>query len=283
MGNKAELNFKAINKPLNIVSLGAGVQSSALVLMAKHGVITPMPDCAIFSDTQAEPKEVYKWLDWLEKQLPFPVHRITKGDIVSESFLVRTNKKTGKKYVAVNAPTYMIDKIGKKSMMSRQCTTVYKIQPIVKKIRELANIKHGEKEVKVIQWMGISYDEAHRMKPSKYHFIENRYPLIEKDFTRGHCLEWMQNNNYPRPPRSACYFCPFKSDVEWNDLKENSPEEFAMAVKYEKDLQNIVKQTSFKDPSFLHRSCVPLDEVKFDLNNTLDLFGNSCDSGHCGV
>jgi len=271
------------NKFLNVVSLGAGVQSSALVLMAKHGEITPMPDCAIFADTQAEPKEVYKWLDWLEKQLPFPVHRITKGDIVSESFLVRTNEKTGKKYIAVNAPTYMINKRGDKSMMSRQCTTVYKIYPIVKKIKELAKIKHGEKQVKVIQWMGISYDEAHRMKPSKYHFIENRYPLIEKDFTRGHCLEWMKNNNYPRPPRSACYFCPFKSDAEWHDLKENNPEEFAMVVKYEKDLQKIVEETNFKDPPFLHRSCVPIDEVKFDINNTLDLFGNSCDSGHCGV
>ena len=56
-----------------------------------------------------------------------------------------------------------------------------------------------------------------------------------------------------------------------------------MAVKYEKDLQSITKQTSFKDPPFLHKSCVPLDEVRLDLNNTLDLFGNSCDSGHCGI
>lgn len=63
----------------HIISLGAGVQSSTLALMAVHGEITPMPDAAIFADTQAEPQSVYKWLDWLEMQLPFPVHRVTKG------------------------------------------------------------------------------------------------------------------------------------------------------------------------------------------------------------
>ena len=51
---------------MNIISLGAGVQSSTMALMAKHGEIKPMPDCAIFADTQAEPKKVYDWLDWLE-------------------------------------------------------------------------------------------------------------------------------------------------------------------------------------------------------------------------
>ena len=41
---------------LNIISLGAGVQSSTMALMATYGEITPMPDAAIFADTQWEPK-----------------------------------------------------------------------------------------------------------------------------------------------------------------------------------------------------------------------------------
>lgn len=63
---------------LTILSLGAGVQSSTLALMAAHGEITPMPDCAIFADTGSEPRKVYEWLDWLETKLPFPVHRVMK-------------------------------------------------------------------------------------------------------------------------------------------------------------------------------------------------------------
>ena len=47
------------------VSLGAGVQSSAMALMAAAGEISPMPRAAIFADTQAEPDSVYRWLDWL--------------------------------------------------------------------------------------------------------------------------------------------------------------------------------------------------------------------------
>lgn len=34
---------------MHILSLGAGVQSTTMALMAKHGEITPMPDCAIFA------------------------------------------------------------------------------------------------------------------------------------------------------------------------------------------------------------------------------------------
>lgn len=40
---------------LRVLSLGAGVQSTTLALMAAHGEIGPMPDCAIFADTGWEP------------------------------------------------------------------------------------------------------------------------------------------------------------------------------------------------------------------------------------
>lgn len=40
-----------MNAPhLRVLSLGAGVQSTTLALMAAHGEIGPMPDCAIFAD-----------------------------------------------------------------------------------------------------------------------------------------------------------------------------------------------------------------------------------------
>ena len=50
---------------LRVLSLGAGVQSTTLALMAAHGEITPMPERAIFADTQAEPAAVYEHLRWL--------------------------------------------------------------------------------------------------------------------------------------------------------------------------------------------------------------------------
>lgn len=62
------------------LSLGAGVQSSTLALMIAHGELEPV-EAAIFADTGWEPRKVYEWLDWLEKQLPFPVHRVQRGDL----------------------------------------------------------------------------------------------------------------------------------------------------------------------------------------------------------
>ena len=69
---------------ITVLSLGAGVQSSTLALMAAHGEVTPMPDCAIFADTGWEPKAVYDWLDWLEPQLPFQVTRVANGNIYDD-------------------------------------------------------------------------------------------------------------------------------------------------------------------------------------------------------
>tara|TARA_R110001606_G_scaffold340650_1_gene488896 strand:- start:353 stop:583 length:231 start_codon:yes stop_codon:yes gene_type:complete len=60
---------------IRILSLGAGVQSSTLALMIEKGLV-PMIDAAIFADTGAEPKKVYEWLNWLEKQVSFPVLRV---------------------------------------------------------------------------------------------------------------------------------------------------------------------------------------------------------------
>lgn len=68
---------------LRTVSLGAGVQSTTLALMAAHGEIGPMPDCAIFADTGWEPKAVYEHLEWFMSPnvLPFPVHIVSDGNI----------------------------------------------------------------------------------------------------------------------------------------------------------------------------------------------------------
>mgnify|MGYP006407382703 CR=1 FL=1 len=49
------------NATLRVLSLGAGVQSSVLALMAAKGLVTK-PDVAIFADTQWEPQSVYDHL-----------------------------------------------------------------------------------------------------------------------------------------------------------------------------------------------------------------------------
>lgn len=268
-------------EPLHIISLGAGVQSSTMALMAAKGEITPMPAAAIFADTQAEPASVYRWLDWLEKQLPFPVHRVTKGSLGSDALTVRTSQGTGLTYLQARIPYHAVTS-GRPGMNDRHCTRDYKILPIQRAARAIAKT-HGAK--RWIQWVGISRDEAHRMKDSGHPLYENRWPLIELRMTRTHCLEWMEVHGFPKPPRSACTFCPYHSDAEWLRLKEEEPGEFAAAVMFERTLnERVGGATALRfDGAYLHASRVPLDQVDFTAgSDQLNLWGAECE-GMCGV
>src|SRR5580765_8186785 len=86
---------------LRVISLGAGVQSTTMALMAAHGEITPMPDCAIFADTQWEPQAVYDHLRWLSSPnvLPFPVHAVTAGNLRQD---IMNRSKTGQLNLFIN-------------------------------------------------------------------------------------------------------------------------------------------------------------------------------------
>lgn len=265
---------------LNIISLGAGVQSSTMALMAKHGEITPMPDAAIFADTGAEPRAVMEWLDWLEKQLPFPVYRVMHKDGLQLNII---ESIAGGRFAG--APFYT-ESAGGGGILRRQCTSEFKIIPITKKVRELIGLDKGERAkqgVQVTQWIGISYDEMQRMKESHHQYIEHRWPLIEKRMTRGHCLEWMKSHGYPEPPRSACTFCPYHSNHEWRRMKADDPESWNDAVMIDGLIRNGVRGT--KEKLYLHRDRVPLQDA--DLTDPHEHqrvlnFMDECD-GMCGV
>lgn len=273
---------------LTIISLGAGVQSSTMALMCAVGEIKPMPEFAVFADTQAEPDGVYSWLDWLEKQLPFPVHRVSKGSLTEASTRQRRSQKSGNLYLKSSIPAFLKAPDGKMGISNRQCTSDYKITPIHQFIR-----KHREKK-QVIQMMGISYDEIIRMKPSRKKYITHTYPLIDLKMTRQDCLDWMNLKGYPMPPRSACVYCPYHSNKEWERIKVETPAEFQKAVQYEKDLQAAAVGTILRGTPFLHRSGKPLNEIIFvdydadkrgqvtNESKQGDFFGAECE-GMCGV
>lgn len=278
----------------NVISLGAGVQSSAMALMAARGEIGPMPDFCIFSDTQAEPESVYKWLEFLESELPFPVYRVSKGNLTDDCLRLHeagdnaVNYKPGEKYLRRLIPVFGKNQDGSVTgAIGRACTSEYKILEITKFVRKRCGIKRGQKNVTVTQWIGISLDEIQRMKMSTLSFSQNRYPLIENRIKRGDCLNWMKNNGYPEPPRSACVYCPFHSDEEWRRLRDREPDEFARAIAFDKELRGKTRTNSgLKMDVFLHRSCNPLDEIDFDSDEDKGQqvwdFQAECE-GMCGV
>ena len=267
-------------KSLTIISLGAGVQSSTMAIMAAKGDLPPV-DCAIFSDTGNEPKMVYAYLELLKKILPYPIHIVSKGNIMQDMLDAK-----GKSNFVV-APYFTQNKItGKKGMVMRQCTNDYKIQEIRKKIRELCGVekgKHFPKDKYVEQWIGISMDEIMRMKPARDKYILNRHPLIEMKMSRKDCINWLKKNNYVLPEKSACIVCPYHNDAYWHFMKTERVAEFADAVEFDKKIRT--GSRNIRDELFLHRSCIPLDQVEFkkdDKSKQIDMFNNECE-GMCGV
>ena len=273
----------------NVLNLGAGVQSSCLALMAAKGEIGPMPDFAIFADTQAEPTEVYRWLDWLEKQLPFPVYRVTKGNLTDDSLKVFKHKKTGNDRIQRIIPLYGVKPNGDvTAAIGRSCTADYKVAPILKELRERCGITRGQTETVITQWIGISYDEMQRMKLAGNKWTQHRWPLIEKRMTRSHCKEWLKANGFPEPPRSACYYCPFHSDEEWRRLRNDDPLHFAKAVEFDKVIREKYKvnNKTMNMEVYLHSSCKPLDKIDFDSDEDKGQMGfdfkSECE-GMCGL
>lgn len=265
-------------KALVVISLGAGVQSSTMALMAASGEL-PRPSCAIFADTGYEPKSVMRYLEFLKKVLPYPVYIVSKGNIRDDMIAARGTTDF------VVAPFFTQETItGKKGMIMRQCTNDYKIQPIKKKIRELCGVgykKHFPKDKYVEQWIGISKDEIQRMKPARDPYILNRHPLIEMNMSRQDCINYLNKNKIPLPEKSACICCPFHDDKYWHFMKTKRPEEFADAVELDKEIRDISRKDNIKN--YTHKSCKPLDEVDFDPDeNQLDMFNNECE-GMCGV
>ena len=278
---------------LRILSLGAGVQSSALALMAAKGEIEPI-DAAIFADTQAEPKHVYDWLDYLEARVQecdfaFPIFRVTTGNLYEDSLQMKVSKKSGNKYAVTKIPAFLLSPEGKKGLLGRKCTADYKILAIERKVRDLLGIKRfkASEGHLVDQLIGISTDEAVREKKSKRENIIFRYPLLDLGMSREDCLTWMVKQGYPEPPKSACLFCPFHSDAMWLEIKQNK-KEWESVVFFERQLQQNCKEDDVtRGVPFLHPSCIPIDQVEFKpkLNKErpqVDMFGNECE-GLCGV
>jgi hypothetical protein len=267
-----------VNTLLTVLSLGAGVQSTTLALMAAHGEITPMPDCAIFADTGWEPKAVYDHLRWLMSPnvLPFPVHRVGAGNIRAD-ILAKTNS-TGQRFASV--PWFTLSPKGRAGMGRRQCTKEYKLEPIYRECRRLAG---PSRKARATVLIGISTDEGHRMRPARRQWITNCWPLIELGVSRRDCLRWLELHGYPEPPKSACIGCPFHNDDMWREMRDKRPDEWADALAVDAAIRK--PHRGIVGEQFMHAARIPLGQVDLRTDaerGQLNLFGNECE-GICGV
>jgi len=265
---------------LTVISLGAGVQSSCMYLMAVEGVL-PSADVAIFADTQSEPMYVKDQLDYLESVGGdvIPIRRVTKGSLRDA---VMDLGDTG----FSDAP-FWVDSDEKEAPGRRQCTNRFKVQVLIQAIRAELGIKFRQRavgRVQVEKWIGLSMDEADMATPPRhrvYKSITNRWPLLyDVPMRRGECEDWMVSRGHPLPKASACTFCPFLRVDQFRAMRDAEPEAFEDAVRVDAAIRNVGKR-----PQFVHRSRRPLREVVDDPDyddNQIALFGAEC-TGFCGT
>ena len=271
------------NPTLRILSLGAGVQSTVMLLMADEGAFGPKPDIAFFADTQREPQAVYDHLRKLRgsNSLSIPIRVITAGDIGDH--VMRSMNTTGQRFAS--APFYIQDReTGETGKGRRQCTKEFKLEPLTKAIRAELGVARGTrvpKGVIVETWIGITTDEVHRASVSRHKWIHNRYPLIEANMSRGDCIEWLRRRELPVPVKSRCIFCPFTSNEEWRRIKADDPEQWSAAVQIDAAIRE--GANGIRGRQFVHRSCVPLAEADLRAPDPRQgTFGEEC-AGMCDV
>lgn len=156
----------------------------------------------------------------------------------------------------------------------RQCSKEYKTEVIDRAIRrEILHLQPRQripKGITVMQWMGISMDEAGRAKRIQERFKAGhpafipKFPLIEKFMTRANCLDYLATKVPHEVPRSACVFCPYHSDHEWNAIKANG-NDWRRATQIDEALRSdTILNRKLDAKLYIHRSCTPLTQVAFD-------------------
>lgn len=265
------------------------MQSTVMCLMAEQGAFPNRPDYAVFADTGWEPQSVYDTVDWLENQVSFPILRTSNGRNLRDDVRAGVNAR-GRPWMTL--PVYLQDKDGKETGINwRQCTQDYKIAPIQAKVREILGMKRREvisHDTAVEMWLGITTDEATRVKQSRNWWITHKFPLIDDmPMSREDCKEWFAVR-YPNRElgRSACIGCPFRSSTSWADVMQKEPDLFQEAVDIDASLRTSQHNAGhmFRKLAFLHHRRIPLAEaVALDVDKReSDPFNNECE-GHCGL
>lgn len=278
------------------MSFGGGVQSTALAFLALErderllsATDGRVPELYLFADTgderQATYEHVWKMAELFEAS--GVAFRIVHRGTLSEHILSR-NGGTGSGISS--APFFVETAGGDYAPIRRGCTAQFKIAPLMAAQREWFKPKRGETDPVWEQWLGISSDEAHRMKPADKPYYKTFHPLVWMRWSRAHCVEYLRDKTYldgspVQIVRSSCVFCPFHGAEEWRSVQQNA-DDWLAAVAFDHGIRDVWLREGLgglNSPPYLHRSGRALVELDFSENtDQLSLWGEEC-AGVCGV
>jgi hypothetical protein len=261
-----------------VFSCGGGVQSTACLVLAAQGKIpyrtfvfanvgdkAESPDTIKYIAQVLKPYATLHGIEWVDLQ------RCRRDGTPVDLFddLLRPTR-------SINIPVRMSNG----APGNRNCTVEFKIKPIAKWIKRNAP--------GCILGKGISTDEPHRATPSRESDgYTSAYPLIELGISRSDCLRIVCEAGLPQPPKSSCWFCPYKTTDQWITMRREKPELFLAVTLMERHL-NQKRTVIGKDAVYISgvgaRKGLPIDEA---IPDQLGLFPewideqDGCESGYC--
>jgi hypothetical protein len=223
-----------------ILSYGGGVNSTAIIALAKIGEI-PMPDYIVFSDTGAEYPHTYSYMNYLEDQ--------------GVKMIYLTG---GTKFMGLVEFCQLKNIIP--SRVNRWCTDHWKRTPVQRFSRAI-----GDATVLI----GIDAGEEHRA--DKRRDRNTKFPLLDLNIDRNKCKEIIRRVGWGVPQKSGCYICPYQPKREWVKLKKEYPDLWDIAV-------NLEKNASAQNPLFTYHPHRNLEKFVGDLDKQSGLdFGIQLD------
>ena len=268
---------------MDIISLGVGLQSSALYFMSSNGEL-PRVDYAIFADPGREKKITYRYLEfmkeWAAKNNGIPIITVDRKNLFRD--MMEQMNSTGQCFVSI--PLYVKNPDGSVGMLRRQCTNEYKIEQVDWQIRQLYGLAPRKWTPKTNVWQGITLDEMQRMSFSNENWKTKIYPFCGYQATKTDVTKidwgikmyrdgveaWFRERGLPVPPKSSCTFCTYQSDYAWQEMKMDDPEAFQICCLLDEAIRHF---GTVEAPCYLHESCIPLREVKF---NQTDIWRGNC-------
>ena len=207
-----ERDFEA--KPLQVLSFGGGVQSTAMIHLVAGGKLE-RPDLVMFADTGSELPETLAHIQ--QNVIPF-------CDSLSLPFVtVKTHLGDLHEYYTKNRRIPMVG--------IRSCTFNWKIAPQRRAIREIVGKKKGVLLAEC--WLGITTDEERRRTESDVIWQGLRYPLLDDlPMSREDCQKINAEGGF-QPIKSGCFCCPYAGHSTWMKLKKTHPALFDASIKME--------------------------------------------------
>jgi hypothetical protein len=277
-----------MQKGLKIISLGFGVQSSALYFMSSLGIL-PRCDYAIFANPHSEKESTYNYIkyvqQWQTDNNGIPIIICNEKNLYDDlTSNLKTEVKSG-----VSIPAFAIDDDGKVGMINRQCTSDYKIDLIDKAIRTLYGLQPRFAMPLTEVWKGITMDEITRMSQPRLKWHNAIYPFIGYRTTyrsvhkmssgflrqdRNQVINWLVENGFRVPPKSSCVFCPFQKPSEFLRMKEENNSDWSKALTVDSVIRNSINK-GVDSPLYLLKSGIPLSEIQPSFVAP-DLFNENC-------